>query len=149
MEGCYFCDRMAGRVEVVGGIIYADDQVFAFHDTSNEWPTYLGDLVVAPRRHTGGGLAELNETEARALGSLVARLSRALKVCAGAERAYAECYGEVTPHVHIFVPARYPAAPPEYWRWNVRDWPAAPHGDAEQVAALCERLRMYLSNDAR
>jgi diadenosine tetraphosphate (Ap4A) HIT family hydrolase len=148
MNGCYFCDRMAGRVEVVGGAIYADDLAFAFHETGDEWPAYLGDLVVVPRRHTGGGLAELTDAEAQALGLLVVRLSRALQVCAGAERAYAECYGEVTPHVHIFVPARYPGAPPEYWRGNVRNWPAAPRGDVAQVAALCERLRTQLSRGA-
>jgi len=148
MEGCYFCDRIAGRIELVGGLIYADDQVVAFHETSDQWPAYLGDLVAVARRHTGGGLAELTEPEAQALGSLVARLSRALKIGAGAERAYAECYGEVTPHVHIFVPARYPGAPPEYWRWNVRDWPAAPRGNRAEVVALCERLRTYLSTTA-
>lgn len=148
MDGCYFCDRLSGQVEVVGGIIYADDQVCAFHASDDEWPAYLGDLVAVPRRHTDGGLAELNEREAQALGLLVARLSRALKVCAGAERAYAECYGEVTPHVHIFVPARYPGAPTAYWRGQVREWPGAPRGDAAQVADLCERLRGYLSSGA-
>ncbi len=39
---------------------------------------------------------------------------------------------------------RYPNAPREYWGVHVDEWPEAPHGGPEEMAALCERLRSHL-----
>jgi diadenosine tetraphosphate (Ap4A) HIT family hydrolase len=45
-------------------------------------------------------------------------------------------------HQHLF--PRYPGVPPGT-RWTaVDELPDAPHGDADQIAALVERLRAYL-----
>jgi hypothetical protein len=76
----------------------------------------------------------------------MARLSLALKACTGAEKVYVECYGEVTPHLHLFLTARYPNTPDEYLRWNVEQWPGAPRGGVEEIAALCQRLRAALAH---
>lgn len=144
MQACQFCNQQQGMIPVVGGVIYEDERVYAHHFYDDDGPTYLGHLMAEPKRHVPS-FAELSDEDAQALGLLVARLSRALKACAGAEHVYAEFYGEVIPHVHIHVIARYAGTPPEYWRWNVDDWPAAPRGGAAEIAALCEKLRAYLS----
>jgi histidine triad (HIT) family protein len=140
MATCLFCDLVSARVPVVGGPVYEDELVYASHACEEEGPTYLGHLYVQTRRHVRN-LAEINDAEAQGLGLLVARLCRALKECTGAEHAYAEFYAEVTPHVHILVTARYGGTPPEFWRWHVQEWPGAPRGTREEVAALAIRLR--------
>jgi diadenosine tetraphosphate (Ap4A) HIT family hydrolase len=141
---CLFCNIQQGRVPLAGGPIYEDDLVFAQHAEFGEEPAYLGQLAIQTRRHTPD-FAELTACEAQAIGLLIARLSQALKICTGAEKVYVEFYAEVTPHLHTFLTARYPGTPAEYLRWRVKEWPDAPRGGADAVAALCERLRATLA----
>jgi histidine triad (HIT) family protein len=106
-------------------------------------PTYLGYVMAETKRHAPS-FEDLTDAEAQALGLLVARLSRALRVCIGAEHIYAFKYGDHVPHIHIHIAGRYPEAPKGYWGVRVDEWPAAPHGGVEEIAALCEQLRAYL-----
>ena len=145
MNACIFCDIQQGRTPLTGGPIYEDDLVFAQHAHFDDGPNYLGSLVIETRRHTPD-FADLTPTEAQATGLLIARLSHALKVCTGAEKVYVEFYGEVTPHLHVFLTARYPGTPAEYLRWNVENWPDAPRGGVEEITALCQRLRAALED---
>lgn len=146
MQGCLFCDIQQGHPPAVGGSVYADDLVYAYH-WDEEGRGYLGHLVLITRRHAPD-FAALTPAEAEVVGLLIARLSSALKVCAGAEKVYAVFYGEVTPHLHIHLTARYRDAPPEYLRWHAEEWPDAPRGDADAIAALCERLHAALAEQA-
>ena len=75
------------------------------------------------------------------MGVLVARLSRALREVAGAEHVYLFGIGDGVAHVHLHVVARYPGAPREYYGPKVDEWPDAPHGGPDEIAALCDRLR--------
>ena len=79
-----------------------------------------------------------------AIDLLSTRLSRALKACLGVDHTYTVYYAEDVPHFHVLLMARYPGTPEAFWRGNVYDWPAAPRGDAAQVAALCDQLRERL-----
>ncbi|HLI07973.1 MAG TPA: HIT family protein [Ktedonobacteraceae bacterium] len=141
---CLFCQIQQGQVPVPGGFIYEDELVCATHYSYDTMPVYLGNLVVQTKRHAPT-FADLTYCEARAVGLLVTRLSRALKACVGAERSYVVFFGEVVPHLHVFVTARYPDTPPEYWRSNISAWPDAPRGGPEEVSALCDKLRAYLA----
>jgi diadenosine tetraphosphate (Ap4A) HIT family hydrolase len=143
MPSCLFCDIQHGYPPAVGGPVYEDDLVYAYH-WDEEGSGYLGHLVLITRRHTPD-FANLTPAEAQAVGMLIARLSSALKVCTGAEKVYAVFYGEVTPHLHVHLTARYREAPPEYLRWHAEDWPDAPRGNADAIAALCDRLRAALA----
>ncbi|HKB48876.1 MAG TPA: HIT family protein [Ktedonobacterales bacterium] len=145
MNKCLFCDIQQGAQLPVGAPIYEDGLVYAHHADFDEGPTYLGHVMVETKRHTPD-FAELTCAEAQAVGLLIARLSSALKVCTNAEKVYATFYGEVTPHLHVHLTARYPGTPAEYLRWNVENWPGAPRGGAEEIAALCERLRAALAS---
>lgn len=147
MDECLFCNMQRGVLPVVGGSIYEDDLVYAHHFDSGEQSTYLGHLLLETKRHTPD-FADLTAAEAQAVGLLVTRLSRALKVCIRAEKVYAVFYGEVTPHLHVHLTARYPGTPAEYLRWNVEDWPDAPRGNADAVEALCQKLRATLAKDS-
>ncbi len=141
---CLFCQIPAGQVAVPGGMIYEDDLVCACHYSQSGTLEYLGYVVAQPKRHART-FAELTDDEARAMGLLIARVARALGDCCGAERAYVEFYGEVTPHLHVFLTARYPGVPSEYWRANLGKWPDAPMGGPEEIAALSARLRTHMS----
>jgi diadenosine tetraphosphate (Ap4A) HIT family hydrolase len=48
-------------------------------------------------------------------------------------------------HLHVHLVPRYPGTPADYKGHRVTEWPDAPRGGAEEVAALCERLRAELS----
>ena len=143
MESCLFCDVQ--RSEPRATVVYEDALAFAYHPTE-EAPGYLGHLILIPKRHALD-YASLTGEEAQAIGLLTTRISRSLKECAGAEKVYAVFYGEVTPHLHIHLTARYPEAPAEYLRWNVEDWPEAPQGDSDAIAALCSRLQAMLAGE--
>ena len=99
------------------------------------------------RRHLPS-FAELTPEEAQAVGLLIARLSKAIKVCTGADHVYAFFYGDHVPHLHVHVFARYPGTPEEYWRERVDEWSQSPKGGAAEVAALAQRLRDYLAESA-
>jgi histidine triad (HIT) family protein len=145
---CLFCDLATGVTAPVDGLIYADDLVVASHASpdADDKPEYLGYVYAQTRRHARS-LAELSDEEARAMGLLLTRLSRAIKVCAGAEHVYAEFYAEVVPHVHILVVARYAGTPTEYWRWRVTEWPQAPRGGRKEIAELARRLREHIAQE--
>jgi histidine triad (HIT) family protein len=145
LADCFVCRKHRGDILVPGGAIYQDDLVYAGHGAIPEGQStaYLGCLFVEPKRHTPG-LAELTDKEARALGLLVTRLSRALKSSEKAEHIYSFVLGDHVPHLHIWVLPRYPGTPQEYWGMRVAEWPEAPGGDAQKIAAVCERLRAQL-----
>jgi diadenosine tetraphosphate (Ap4A) HIT family hydrolase len=145
---CLFCQIPQGQVPAPGGMIYEDDLVCASHYSHSGTPEYLGYVVAQPKRHAKT-FADLTDDEARAMGLLIARVARALDVCAGAERSYVEFYGEVTPHLHVFLTARYPNTPPEYWRASIGQWPGAPRGGLDEIAALSARLRGYIAREIR
>jgi histidine triad (HIT) family protein len=143
MEGCVFCEQQNGLAPVVGGAIYADELVYANHRFDTSEPTYLGYLAVQTRRHVHHW-ADLTDAEASAIGLLIARLSRALKTCLGVDHTYVVYYAEVVPHLHVLLTARYSDTPKEYWREKIYEWPQAPRGGANEVEALCDKLRTCL-----
>jgi hypothetical protein len=53
----------------------------------------------------------------------------------------------VTPHLHVFLTARYPNTPEEYWRWNIGSWPDAPRGGVKEITALAGRLRAHVASE--
>ena len=143
MADCEFCAWREALAATPGGAIYEDDLVLARHayDGPGE-ATYLGAMLLQPKRHTT--LAELTDDEARAIGWLAARLGRALAGCTDAAKVYAYAFGEAFDHLHMFVVPRYPGAPAEYVRLRAQQWPDAPRGDEQAIAALVERLRAAL-----
>lgn len=143
---CFVCRKHRGEEAAPGGPIYQDDLIYASHKAPPPGGrAYLGWCFVEPRRHAPG-LADLTETEAQAIGALVARLSRALKAELNAEHVYAFVIGDRVPHLHVHVIVRHPGAPQEYWGVRVDEWPDAPMGDEAEITALVARLRAHLAN---
>jgi histidine triad (HIT) family protein len=145
---CFICRKHRGEILIPGGAIYEDDLVYAGHASIPEGQTTacLGSLLVEPKRHVPG-LADLTDHEAQAVGLLITRLSRALMAGESAEHIYAFVLGHNVPHLHIWVMPRYPGTPREYWGTRVDEWPEAPKGGPQEIAALCERIRNHLGGE--
>jgi histidine triad (HIT) family protein len=145
METCPICAKHQGPV--TGGPIYEDDLLYAHHVYNGGEPAFLGYVRAETKRHVPS-FAELTLAEARAIGTLITRLSRALKDCAGADHVYVFFYGDHVPHLHLHIFARYPGTPEEYWRERVDEWSGSPKGGAAEVESLCNRLRDSLASQA-
>jgi len=147
---CFICRKHRREVVMPGGAIYEDDLLYAGHvhvpEDQSKSTAYLGWLVVETKRHVPE-LSDLTDDEAQALGLLVVRLSRALMVSEKGEHVYVFLFGDGVRHVHMHVIARYPGAPREYWGTRVDEWPDAPHGGPQEIAALCARLRGFMQNN--
>jgi diadenosine tetraphosphate (Ap4A) HIT family hydrolase len=144
MRDCFVCDKHRGNVEVPGGAVYEDELVYVSHmwgPGSHE--SYLGYLFIEPRRHVPG-LADLTPEEGERVGSLMARLSLALREAEGAEHVYTAVIGHNVPHLHVHLAPRYPGTPEEYWWTRLLEWPGAPRGGPDEVAAVVERVRAAL-----
>lgn len=144
-KDCLICRKQRGESPPPGGTLYQDEFVHASHAhfAEGQATQYLGWLVVETRRHIPG-LDELTDGESKALGLMIARLSRALKATSEAEHIYAFVLGHGVPHLHVHLLPRYPGTPREYWGVRVDEWPAAPRGGQEQIQSLCDRLRARL-----
>lgn len=143
---CFICGKHRGEEYVPGGFLCQDELVYASHIGQEGQPTYLGYLMIETKRHVAG-LADLTNAEAQAAGLMASRLSRALKACTDAEHIYEFILGHHIPHLHIHILPRYPGAPREYWGTHTDEWPDAPRGGEQEIAALCERLRAYLETE--
>ena len=146
MDDCFICRKHRGLETAPGGALYEDDMVYAGHAQIRlgQETAYLGYLMAETKRHVPA-LPDLTDAEASALGVLVARLSRALREVVGAEHVYLFGFGDGVAHVHLHVVPRYPGAPREYYGPKVDEWPDAPHGGPDEIAALCDRLRAWLA----
>jgi histidine triad (HIT) family protein len=145
VEDCPICAKHLGPV--LGNPIYEDDLVYAHHVYNDQGKTFLGYVRLEMKRHVPS-FAELTAAEAQTIGQLERRLSRALKDCTGADHVYVFFYGDHVPHLHLHIFARYPGTPEEYWRERVDEWSGSPKGGAEEVTALCDRLRSALASTA-
>ena len=130
---------------VPGGIIYEDDLVYAGHILPPDLiGVYLAYLMVEPKRHVTG-LGELTDNEAAAMGLVVNNLARVLKTVEKAQQVYSFVLGDDVPHLHIHLVPRYPDTPREYWGIRASQWPDAPRGGIDDIAAICDRLRRAFS----
>jgi pimeloyl-ACP methyl ester carboxylesterase/diadenosine tetraphosphate (Ap4A) HIT family hydrolase len=139
---CLVCQKHRGAVPVPGGVIYEDDLIYISHASipDGKATAYLGALLIEPKRHIPS-LASLTNAEAQRIGLYVAHLSRALLSGENVEHVYQFVTGHHVLHLHIWVIPRYPDTPREYWGMRVDEWPEAPKGGPEEIAALCERIR--------
>ena len=152
MEGppaaaCFVCAKHRQGDQAEGGVLYADDLVYAGHvHTMGGESAYQGHLVVEPRRHVEG-LGLLRDDEATRLGWLSNRLAAVLRSDLGA--AHVSCFAlggradtaRTPAHLHVHVIPRYPGTPSDYWGAALSRWPGAPRVDRPAMRALVLRLR--------
>jgi len=149
--GCFVCRKQRERGSLLpGGPVAEDDLVMLSHVVTPDvlgragTKAYLGHLIAEPRRHAPG-MADLTDAEARAVGLLCTRASRALREVAGAEHVYLAVIGDGVQHLHVHLMPRFPGTPREYWWTRVDEWPEARRGGTDEIAALVRELRLYLA----
>lgn len=141
-SGCLVCRELRGEILLPGGLLSDDELVAAFHVPPLEQnpEPYLGHLLVVPRRHVDH-LGDLWEEEAARIGVVAARAARGLRSLGGVERVYSAVVGNVADHFHLHLVPRYKGTPADVEWTRVDEWAGAPHGDAEAIGALVDRLR--------
>jgi diadenosine tetraphosphate (Ap4A) HIT family hydrolase len=144
---CFICAKHSELSSIPGGALLSDEHVVISHlplttPAGEAESAYLGYLFVEPRRHVAE-LGELDPDEAAALGKAASAAAEALQTN-GAEHVYAAVIGHGVDHLHLHLIARYPDTPREYWWTRVDEWPDAPRGGAEEIAAFMDRLRQKL-----
>jgi diadenosine tetraphosphate (Ap4A) HIT family hydrolase len=149
IEDCMICQKHRGEIVVQGGAIHSDRVLYIGHASkpANQNDSYPGILVIEPRRHIPGP-EDLSNQEAQAIGTQIARLSKALIACTDAEHVYIFRLGHHVPHLHIFLVPRYPGTPREYWGVRVDEWPDGPRATPQEVEDLCDRIRSFLIDQA-
>jgi diadenosine tetraphosphate (Ap4A) HIT family hydrolase len=143
-DQCLVCREVAGQIEVPGGLLWDDEQVIAFHRPpleGNPRP-YLGHCMVVTRRHVDH-LGDLTEGEAESVARAARALAGALQA-EGVERVHVAVIGLGANHFHQHLYPRYPGVPSDTPWMAVDDLPNAPHGTADEIASLVERLRTHL-----
>lgn len=144
---CFICRKHRGEIHVAGGCIYEDDYVYVGHIGSSGSAVYMGYVMVDLKRHVAG-YGDMTEDEASAVGSVLNRIGKALKETEGAEHVYSFVQGDAFPHFHVHLIPRYPGTPEEYWHpTSIRGYEAA-YGTANEVEALCVRLKEVLYHEA-
>ena len=144
-ENCFVCRKHRGEIEIPGGVIHQDDLLYVSHAQIRDGETkaFIGTLFIEPKRHADG-IEDLTDDEAAAVGKMARKLSRALKTVTNAEGIYLFRFGHHVHHFHLWLVPRYPGTPREYWGTKVDEWPGAPFGDAEEIAKLCDQIRLEL-----
>lgn len=142
---CLVCRKFAGTA-AAGPVLWSEPRLSASlraPETDREAGLYRGWLLVEPRRHITG-LDELDDDEARLLGWLMVRLTRALKAELKVDKVYAAVFGDAVPHVHLHLIPRHPGTPKALRGFRVSEWEDAPKDDGAARVALGERLRARL-----
>lgn len=146
VPGCLICAKHRGEGPLTGGVqVWGDDSCLVFHrPPDHTGTTMLGYLFVESRRHVPY-LADLDDTEAAAIGRTVRRAALALRTVLGADFVFSAVAGMGHAHFHQHLFARHAGTPADYGWLDGPAWPEAPRGGTAEIRRLCERLRHYLA----
>jgi diadenosine tetraphosphate (Ap4A) HIT family hydrolase len=132
---CDLCEKFATGVDVPGGYLSFDDLAAVVHVSRGDaGRSYLGHLLVCPRRHAVD-FGALDERECGAVAVEIATWTRALKSL-GATRVYVATVGHHVDHLHVHLLPRWPETPDEVTWHEVDEWPGARTGDFAEIAAF-------------
>lgn len=131
-----------------GGTLYEDELVQASHGATPEGKTkqYPGVLFVEPKRHVAL-MSGLTKPEAERVGWLMTRLARALEAEPEVEHTYLAVLGHHVPHLHVWLVPRYAGTPDDVWGVAVINHAGGPRAGADEISALCQRLRERLERE--
>jgi histidine triad (HIT) family protein len=141
---CLVCQEQRGDVAVPGGLLEASELAIVFHvPPPEDARTYLGHLLVTPRRHVAD-FAGLESNEAAEIGVQIHRFSAALKQL-GAARVYVATIGHGVDHLHVHLLPRWPETPDAVPWHAVDEWPGARQGDVFAARELVEQIRSLVA----
>ncbi|ODT98387.1 MAG: HIT family hydrolase, partial [Planctomycetes bacterium SCN 63-9] len=133
---CIFCKIVAG--EIPSSKLLETDDAIAFLDIN---PVNHGHLLVIPKGHAAN-LAELSDDQAAHVGSLLPRLSRAVRAATGADGFNVvvnsgRVAGQTVDHCHFHIIPRRDGDP-VHW-----PWPHTPY-QGDELARVKSRIEAEL-----
>ncbi len=145
-EDCLICARHRGEGPLGGELVGRLNGFWVWHaPPGDDGAASLGHLIIESDRHAPY-LDDLTVQEARDLGVLRVRATRALRTELEPEFVFAAVIGKGVAHFHEHLICRFPGTDPNV-PWHASD-DAAPRADAATVAALARRLRARLEEPA-
>ena len=97
---CGTCRSNRGELAAPGGVIY-EDRIWRLEHVMRPLPM-AGWLILKPLRHVES-VAGLTPAEAKTLGPLVTRTSKALQSATGAKKVYVGLFAEAKDFAHIHI----------------------------------------------
>jgi diadenosine tetraphosphate (Ap4A) HIT family hydrolase len=99
-ESCWFCRERRGEDEPPGGWIHQDTHWLAGHAPVGHGPHGL--VILESRRHFLDA-SEMTPEEAATFGSVLGRITGAIRDVVGAERVYTWASMKAHPHLHVWL----------------------------------------------
>jgi diadenosine tetraphosphate (Ap4A) HIT family hydrolase len=132
---CELCERFSLGADEPRGYLHFDDLVAVLHAApGGDGRSYLGHLLVCPRRHAED-FAALDERECGVVAVEIATWTRALKSL-GATRVYLATIGHHVDHLHVHLLPRWPETPDEVAWHQVDEWPGARTGNVDEITSF-------------
>lgn len=149
VEGCLACDLTDGRRLLPGGRVHETNHWLVEHCVG---PLGVGTLIVKPRRHVVH-VAELDETEAEELGSLLRKVAAVVTELADPKQVYVTLWshaGAVPVHIHWVVQPITASTMAEHadlygTRLQVEMFDRCVEPQPSEIEAFCERAREVLA----
>jgi diadenosine tetraphosphate (Ap4A) HIT family hydrolase len=129
---CLICRREEGDAELHRIPVWEDAR---WRLTTSMYSEIPGFSYLEPKRHIPY-VTELDGEEARTLGPVLARTTRALKEETGAELVYVLVFGGHIPHLHIHLSPHVQGGPPigDLFDRLASEAPLRPEGELRSIA---------------
>ncbi|MFD8379737.1 HIT family protein [Streptomyces sp. NPDC059679] len=116
---CFVCAFVSGHPDFAHHTVYEDDDHIAFLD---RWPTVVGKVLVAPKRHIEHVVRDLDPESYARLMLVVREVALAVEDCVGAERTYLYSLGSQQGNAHL--------------HWHIAGLPPGTPYERQQFASL-------------
>lgn len=141
MQECIICDKHNDFLKYTGEVILERGgwavTHFPFVDGQKATKGYL---LIETKRHIQE-FTEMNESEALALGELIAAGTKLIKEKMGAEHVYLFRINDKVPHLHLHLVPRYPGTPREFWGFKISEWTGNPKIGLNEIHDVAKNLK--------
>lgn len=139
MDNCFVCRKHIGQEpSPPGGYIYEDEHWMVCHAPGKLGP--LGTLFLESKRHFLD-YSEMNDDEARSLGTVLKKTYHALGAHTEAERIYQLSTIEGQPHFHCWIVPRGSDVTERGLKFLVRDDSCSDEDAAELASKLRDAMK--------
>lgn len=138
---CFVCAFLSGHPDYFHHVVFEDEEHVAFLD---RWPTLVGKVLVAPKRHVEHVVRDLDESAYLRIMLVVREVALAVEDVVDAERTYLYSLGsqQKNAHLHWHIAGLTPGVPYERQQFHAL---MAENGvlalEPEEAAEIAARIR--------